>query len=140
LFLSAAELQRGLEEQVTVDVGSVVTLRSPQTGYALPIEVQSQASLKLTADSKAEHKVPSFEPLVAELNQIRRDRSKALFVVDGPSQGNRLRRHLEAYGFDVNAKVESFAGFLEANGGLPVIIEGELAAGAVLENADCTSQ
>ncbi len=134
LFLDAADLQRRLEERVTVDVGSVVTLRTPQAGYAVPIEIKSQASLKLTADSKGERKVPSFEPLVAELNQIRRDRSRALFVVDGPSQANRLRRHLEAYGFDVNAKVEKFPAFLEANGGLPVIMEGEIAAGAVLEN------
>ncbi len=134
LFLDAADLQRRLEERVTVDVGSVVTLRTPQAGYAVPIEVKSQPSLKLTAGGKDDHKVPSFEPLVAELNQIRRDRSRALFVVDGPSQVNRLRRHLEAYGFDVNAKVEKFPAFLEANGGLPVIMEGEIAAGAVLEN------
>jgi len=134
LFLDAADLHRRLEERVTVDVGSVVTLRTPQAGYAVPIEVKSQPSLKLTAGVKGEHKVPSFEPLVAELNQIRLGQGRALFVVDGPSQANRLRRHLEAYGFDVNAKVEKFPAFLEANGGLPVIMEGEIAAGAVLEH------
>ncbi len=117
-----------------MDVGSIVTLRTPQAGYAVPIEVKSQPSLKLTAGAKDERKVLSFEPLVAELNQIRRDHSRALFVVDGPSQANRLRRHLEAYGFEVNAKVENFPRFLEADGDLPAIIEGEIAAGTVLEN------
>jgi transcription-repair coupling factor (superfamily II helicase) len=133
LFLDADDLQRRLAEQVTVDVGSVVTVRTPQAGYAVPIEVKSQPSLKLTAGTKDGHKVPSFEPLVAELNQIRRGQSRALFVVDGPSQAHRLRRHLEAYGFEVNAKVENFAGFLQADAGLPAIMEGEITAGAVLE-------
>src|SRR5207253_850551 len=40
LFLDADDLQRRLAEQVTVDVGSVVTLRTPQAGYAVPIEVK----------------------------------------------------------------------------------------------------
>ena len=77
--------------------------------------------------------MPSFEPLAAELNQIRRGQSRALFVVDGPSQANRLRRHLEAYGFEVNTKVEELPALLEAESDLPAIMEGEIAAGAVLQ-------
>ncbi len=133
LFLDAADLQARLDQLLTVDVGSIVTLRTPQAGYAVPIEVKSQPSLKLTAGAKDGAKAPSFEPLVAELTQIRRGQSRALFVVDGPSQGNRLRRHLEAYGFEVNSKIESFPRLLEAESHLPAIIEGEIAAGTVLQ-------
>jgi transcription-repair coupling factor (superfamily II helicase) len=132
LFLETAELQARLEQLVTVEVGSVITMRSPQEGYAIPIEIKSQPSLKLTAGTKDGAKTPSFEPLVTELTQIRRQQGRALFVVDGPSQGNRLRRHLEAYGFEVNSKIESFPGFMETQPGLPAIIEGEIAAGTVL--------
>jgi transcription-repair coupling factor (superfamily II helicase) len=133
LFLDAAKVQARLEQLVTVDVGSIVSLRTPQAGYAPPIEVKSQPSLKLTAGAKDGAKTPSFEPLVTELTQIRRQQGRALFVVDGPSQGNRLRRHLEAYGFEMNSKVETFPKFLESPPGLPAIIEGEIAAGTVLQ-------
>ena len=133
LFLEAADLEARLEKLVSVDVGSVVTVRSPQTGYAVAIEVKSQPSLKLTTGAKDGAKTASFEPLAAELTQIRRGQSRALFVVDGPSQGNRLRRHLEAYGFEVNSKIESYPRFLESDSHLPTIIEGEIAAGTVLQ-------
>ncbi|MGO9059164.1 MAG: transcription-repair coupling factor [Candidatus Binataceae bacterium] len=133
LYLGAPDLQRRLEERITVDVGSIITVRTPQAGYAPPIEVKSQPSLKLTAGAKDGHKVPSFEPLVAQLNQIRREQSRALFVVDGPSQANRLRRHLESYGLEVNAKLQNFPQLLETEGNLPAIIEGEIAAGTILE-------
>ncbi len=133
LYLEAPDLQRRLEEQITVEVGSIITLRAPQAGYAVPIEVKSQPSLKLTAGAKDDHKVVSFEPLIAQLGRIRKEQSRALFVVDGPSQANRLRRHLEAYGLEVNAKVENFPRFLEADGNLPAIIEGEITAGTILE-------
>ncbi len=126
-------MQRRLEEGITVEVGSIITLRAPQAGYAVPIEVKSQPSLKLTAGVKDDHKVVSFEPLIAQLGRIRKEQSRALFVVDGPSQANRLRRHLEAYGLEVNAKVENFPRFLEADGNLPAIIEGEITAGTILE-------
>ncbi len=133
LYLEAPDLQRRLEERITVEVGSIITVRTPQAGYAIPIEVKSQPSLKLTAGAKEGHTVPSFEPLVAQLNQIRRERSRALFVVDGPSQANRLRRHLESYGLEVNAKLQNFAQLLETEGNLPAIIEGEITAGTILE-------
>jgi transcription-repair coupling factor (superfamily II helicase) len=133
LYLETADLQQRLEERITVEVGSIITLRTPQAGYAVPIEVKSQPSLKLTAGAKDDHKVISFEPLVTQLNRIRKEQSRALFVVDGPSQANRLRRHLEAYGLEVNAKAESFPRFLEADGNLPAIIEGEITAGTILE-------
>ena len=133
LYLEAPDLQRRLEERITVEVGSIITVRTPQAGYAIPIEVKTQPSLKLTAGAKEGHTVPSFEPLVAQLNQIRRERSRALFVVDGPSQANRLRRHLESYGLEVNAKLQNFAQLLETEGNLPAIIEGEITAGTILE-------
>ncbi|HEV3112955.1 MAG TPA: transcription-repair coupling factor [Candidatus Binataceae bacterium] len=133
LYLDAADLQARLDRLLTVDVGSVVTVRTPQAGYAPPIEVKSQQSLKLTAGSKDGAKTLSFEPLAAELTQIRRGQSRAVFVVDGPSQGNRLRRHLEAYGFEINSKIDSFPRLLEAESHLPAIIEGEIAAGTVLQ-------
>jgi transcription-repair coupling factor (superfamily II helicase) len=132
LFLDAAEIQERLQQLVTVEVGSIVTVRTPQEGYATPIEVKSQPSLKLTAGTADGAKTPSFEPLVNEITQIRRQQGRALFVVDGPSQANRLRRHLEAYGFEVNTKLDSFPRFLEAPPGFPAIIEGEIAAGTVL--------
>ncbi len=132
LFLDAAELQSRLEQLVTVEVGSVVTLRTPETGHALAIEVKSQASLKLTAGGKDGAKAPTFEPLIEELTQIRRQMGRAIFVVDGPSQGNRLRRHLEAYGFEINVKAESFPRLMESPPGYPAILEGELGAGTVL--------
>ncbi|HEY2105643.1 MAG TPA: transcription-repair coupling factor [Candidatus Binataceae bacterium] len=133
LFLDADDLQTRLDQLLTVDAGSVVTLRTPQAGYAPPIEVKSQPSLKLTTGAKDGAKTPSFEPLVTELTQIRRGQGRAVFVVDGPSQGNRLRRHLEAYGFEVNSKVDTFPHLLEAESHLPAVIEGEIAAGTVLQ-------
>jgi len=75
----------------------------------------------------------TFEPLAAELKEVRRGQSRALFVVEGPSQMARLRRHLEAYDIEVNTEAKSFTAFLEWPDFRPTILEGEISAGAVLQ-------
>ncbi len=134
LYLDVNELSRRLNERVGVEVASLVTIANPREGYAHPVEIKCQSSLKLAAGGKGEpHKVVfSFEPLATELKEIRRGQGRALFVVEGPSQMARLRRHLEAYDIEVNTEAKRFAQFLDWPDYRPTILEGEIATGAVL--------
>jgi transcription-repair coupling factor (superfamily II helicase) len=134
LYLSSDEFERVLSALVTVEAGSLVTVTAPREGWAMPIEVKSQASLRLgTSELTGGRSVPSFEPLVTELNEIRRGRGRALMIVEGANQAARLRRHLEAYDLEVNSECKSFNEMLELGDFRPVIMEGEIAAGTVLE-------
>ena len=54
-------------------------------------------------------------------------------VVEGTNQAARLRRHLEAYDIEVNFECKSLAQLLEWPDFRPVIMEGEIAAGTVLQ-------
>jgi transcription-repair coupling factor (superfamily II helicase) len=54
-------------------------------------------------------------------------------IVEGASQVARLRRHLEAYDIAVNTECKSFAAMLECPDFRPVIMEGEISSGAVLQ-------
>src|SRR5260370_28278561 len=54
-------------------------------------------------------------------------------VGEGANQAARLRRHLEAYDIEVNFECKSFAQLLEWPDFRPVIMEGEIAAGTVLQ-------
>jgi transcription-repair coupling factor (superfamily II helicase) len=132
LYLSVDELRQRWEGQTVVEVGSLVTMRGPQEGYAPPIEVHSKPSLRLRAAGEA-RKAPSFEPLAEELRSIQRRRDRALFTVYGASQATRLRRHLEAYGFEVNGEAPDFRRWLQSEDPRPAIIHGEIAAGTALE-------
>ena len=134
LYLGVEEFEHCIAKQPAVEVGSLVTIASPREGYAEPIEIKCEPSLKLASGGPDDpHKVVSFEPLAAELKEVRRGQSRALFVVEGPSQKARLRRHLEAYEIEVNTEATSFAQFLEWPEFRPTILEGELSTGAVLQ-------
>jgi transcription-repair coupling factor (superfamily II helicase) len=134
MFLNLEELERWLSSLVAVEVGSLVTVTSPREGWATPIEVKSKPSLRLVAtESSGARSVPSFEPLVTELNQVRRSHGHALLIVEGPHQVARLRRHLEAYNLEVNSECHSFGELLASNDFRPAIMQGEIAAGTVLE-------
>jgi len=134
LYLGVDEFERRIGERIAVEVGSLVTISSPREGYAEPIEIKCEPSLKLASGGPGDpHKVATFEPLAAELNEVRRGQSRAVFVVEGPSQMARLRRHLEAYEIDVNTEAKTFAQFLEWPDYRPTILEGEISTGAVLQ-------
>jgi transcription-repair coupling factor (superfamily II helicase) len=134
MFLSAEEFERSLASLESVEVGSLVTVAAPREGWATPIEIKSHASLRLGAtELTGEHSAPSFEPLVTELNEVRRGRGRALMIVEGANQAARLRRHLEAYNLEINSECKSFGELLELADFRPVIMEGEIAAGTVLE-------
>ncbi len=134
MFLSAEEFERSLAALVSVEVGSLITVSVPREGWATPVEVKCQASLRLGAtELTGGRSVPSFEPLVTELNEVRRSRGRALMIVEGANQAARLRRHLEAYDVEVNSDCKGFAELLELADFQPVIMEGEIAAGTVLE-------
>ncbi|HKV54929.1 MAG TPA: transcription-repair coupling factor [Candidatus Binataceae bacterium] len=134
MFLTSDELERAMAALVTVEVGSLVTVSAPREGWASPIEVKSQASLRLGAtELTGGRSAPSFELLVTELAEVRRGHSRALMIVEGANQMARLRRHLEAYNLEVNSECTSFAELLESADFRPVIMEGEIASGTVLE-------
>ena len=134
LYLGIDELEHRIGERRAVETGSLITIASPREGYAEPIEIKCESSLKLASGGPGEpHKVVTFEPLAAELKEVRRGQSRALFVVEGPSQMARLRRHLEAYDIEVNTEAKSFTAFLEWPDFRPTILEGEISAGAVLQ-------
>jgi transcription-repair coupling factor (superfamily II helicase) len=134
LYLRLDEFERALALLTAVEVGSLITATAPREGWAPPIEVKSQASLRLgSSELTGGHAVPSFEPLATELQEVRRGQGRALMVVEGANQAARLRRHLEAYDIDVNIECKSFAGLLEWPDFRPVIMEGEIAAGTVLQ-------
>ncbi len=133
-YLEYEEFERALSGMTAVEVGSLVTISAPREGWAEPIEVKSQASLRLGAiELTGAQAAPSFEPLAKELNEIRRGQGRALMVVEGAHQAARLHRHLEAYDLEINMECTSFGQMLEWPDFRPVIMEGELATGTVLQ-------
>ncbi|MGH7915925.1 MAG: hypothetical protein ACREQE_00535, partial [Candidatus Binataceae bacterium] len=134
LFLSPDEFEHRISAFIAVEVGSLITVTAPREGWATPVEIKSQASLKLGATELSGGRgAPSFEPLAVELNEVRRGQGRALMVVEGANQAARLRRHLEAYDLELNTECRSFAELLQWPDFRPVIMEGEIAAGAVLQ-------
>jgi transcription-repair coupling factor (superfamily II helicase) len=134
LFLSADAFERTLGNFTAVEVGSLVTITAPREGWATPVEVKSQASLRLGANQLSGVRTPpSFEPLAAELREVQRGQGRSLMIVEGAHQVARLRRHLEAWDLDVNIECKSFAKLLEWPDFRPAIMEGEISAGAVLQ-------
>jgi transcription-repair coupling factor (superfamily II helicase) len=134
LYLTRDELEEALERMTAVEVGSLVTVVPPREGWATPVEVRSQPSLKLGAQGlDGPHAPPSFEPLAQQLKEVQRGQGRALMVVEGPNQVARLRRHLEAYEIEANTQCKMFAELLEWPDFRPAIMEGELSAGAILQ-------
>src|SRR5437870_3432613 len=110
LFMRSDEFERALGEIVTVEVGSLITAPPPREGWAPPIEIKSQPSLRLGAtELTGGRSAPSFEPLAAELSAIRRAQARALMVVEGANQAGRLKRHLQAFDIEANCECKSFA-------------------------------
>src|SRR5207248_2178769 len=98
LYLSVDEFERALSDRVAVEIGSLITISAPREGWAEPIEVKSQASLKLiSSEVISTRSAPSFEPLANQLREVQRGQGRALMIVEGPHQVARLKRHLEAY-------------------------------------------
>jgi len=134
MYLQFEELERGLSALTAVEIGSLVTVSAPREGYAEAIEVKSAPSLRLGAtELTGGHGALSFEPLANELKEIRRGQARALMIVEGPNQAARLRRHLEAYDLEINQECTNFAQMLEWPDYRPVIMEGEIASGTVLQ-------
>ena len=134
LYLTNEELERSLSSLTAVEAGSLVMLAAPREGWATPIEVRSQPSLKLGGTELTGGRVaPSFEPLAEELNEVRRGQGRALMIVEGANQAARLRRHLEAFEIEVNTECKTFAEVIHFPDYRPVIMEGEIAAGTVLQ-------
>jgi len=135
LYLTFDELERAFGSMVAVEAGSLITVAAPREGWATPIEVKSQASLRLGAtELTGAHGAPSFEPLAAELKEVRRGQGRALMIVENANQAARLRRHLEAYDLEINTECKSFRALLDWPDFRPAIMEGEIAAGTVLQN------
>jgi len=134
LYLSAEEFEDAIGAMAAVEVGSLVTVAAPREGWAPPIEVKCQPSLKLGASALAGTRTsPSFEPLAAELREVQRGQGHSIMIVEGASQAARLRRHLEAYDLSVNVECKSFGALLESADFRPAIMEGEISAGAVMQ-------
>jgi transcription-repair coupling factor (superfamily II helicase) len=134
LYLSPEELERALAPMTAVEVGSLITAAPPREGYAVAIEIKCQPSLKLAAPGLGEKRRPiSFEPLAAELKEVRRGQGRAVMIVEGPSQAARLRRHLEAYELEVNTECPNFPALLEWPDYRPAILEGEISTGVLLQ-------
>jgi transcription-repair coupling factor (superfamily II helicase) len=113
LYLRTDELERSLSAIIAVEVGSLITVTAPREGWASPIELQSQPSLRLgAAELAGTNAAPSFEPLATELAEVRRGQGRALMVVEGPNQAARLRRHLEAYDVEINTECKGYAALL----------------------------
>ena len=135
LFLAVDEFERNLERFTAVEAGSLVTIAAPREGWATPVEVKSQASVRLTSSEPNDGRAaPSFEPLVRELREVQRGQGRSLMIVEGPNQAARLKRHLEAYDLTVNTECKSFAALMDWPDFRPAIMEGEIAAGAVLQD------
>ncbi|HVA80748.1 MAG TPA: DEAD/DEAH box helicase, partial [Candidatus Binataceae bacterium] len=135
MYQDADELERALEKFAAVEIGSLITAMRPREGWAPPIEVKSQPSLRLTSPQLAGARAAvSFEPLALQLREVRRGQGRALMFVEGPNQAARLRRHLEAYEIEVNTECKTFGALLTWPDYRPAIIEGEISAGAVLQD------
>ncbi len=133
LYLGAGELERGLAEFTAVEVGSLVTVTAPREGWALPVEVRCAPALRLgSVQLTGERQALSFEPLAAQLKEVRRGQGRAVMVVEGPNQAARLRRHLEAYDIEIDPGCASFPEIFARPGFHPAILEGEICAGAAL--------
>ena len=134
LFLASEEFERALARFTAVEVGSLVTMVAPREGWAAPVEIKSQASLKLGANELSGARTPiSFEPLANELKEVQRGQGRALMIVEGSNQVARLRRHLEGWDLEVNTECKSFAALLEWPDYRPAIMDGEISAGVVLQ-------
>jgi transcription-repair coupling factor (superfamily II helicase) len=134
LYLSPAEFERAIGGFTAMEIGSLITVSAPREGWAAPIEVDSQASPRLTASPLGGPRTPpSFEPLAAQLREVQRGQGRSLMIVEGANIA-RLRRHLEAYDIAVNTECKSFAELLEWPDFRPAIMEGEISAGAVLQS------
>jgi transcription-repair coupling factor (superfamily II helicase) len=134
LYLTCDEFENALANQVAVEVGSLITVSAPREGWAEPVEVRSQASLRLSSSElSGARAVPSFEPLASQLKEVQRHQGRALMIVEGPHQVARLRRHLEAYDLEINIECKSFAELLGWPDFRPAIMEGEISAGVALE-------
>src|SRR5262249_44005505 len=134
LFLSADEFEHALADKVAVEVGSLITVAAPREGWAEPVEVKSQASLRLSSSELSGARAgPGLDPLAHQLKAVQRGRARALMIVEGPHQVARLKRHLEAYDLEINTECRSFAELLEWPDFRPAIMEGEISAGTVLQ-------
>jgi transcription-repair coupling factor (superfamily II helicase) len=134
LYLGAEDFEGALGAMTAVEIGSLVTVSAPREGWAPPIEIKCQPSLKLGATTLTGQRTPpSFEPLARELKEVQRGQGRALMVVEGASQAARLRRHLEAYDLELNTECKSFGALLEWPDFRPAIMEGEISSGAVLQ-------
>jgi len=134
LYLTHDLFEQAVGQTIAVEASSLVTITAPREGWAPAIEIKSQPSLRLGAIEVAGTQgAPSFEPLAKELTEIRRGQGRALMVVEGANQAARLRRHLEAYELEVNTECQSFAAMLEWPDHRPVIMEGALSSGVVLQ-------
>ena len=134
LFLSIDEFERALAKFTAVEIGSLITMTAPRPGWAAPVEVKTQPSLKLGANNLSGVRTPpSFEPLANELKEVQRGQGRSLMIVEGANQVARLRRHLEAWEIEVNTECKSFAALLDWPDYWPAIMDGELSAGAVLQ-------
>lgn len=87
LYLGPGEFERAMAALVAVEAGSLITVAAPREGWAIPIEVKSQASLRLGAtELTGPGAAPSFEPLATELKEVRRGQGRALMVVEGANR------------------------------------------------------
>ncbi|MGO9450193.1 MAG: transcription-repair coupling factor [Candidatus Binataceae bacterium] len=134
LYLAPEEFERALSERIAVEVGSLITVTAPREGWAEPIEIKSQASLRLvSSELTGARAAPSFEPLANELKEVQRGQGRSLMIVEGPHQVARLKRHLEAYDLEINTECPSFGQLLEWADFRPAILEGDISAGTVLQ-------
>ena len=135
LFLGAEEFENEIAARTAVEIGSLVTVAPPREGWAEPVEVKSQAGLRLASmELSGGRSAPSFEPLANQLKEVQRGQGRALMIVEGPHQVARLRRHLEAYDIEVNTECKSFGRLLEWPDYRPAIMEGEISAGTILQS------
>jgi transcription-repair coupling factor (superfamily II helicase) len=134
LYMTADELERHLDRLTAVEVGSLITVTPPREGWATAVEVNSAPALRLgSAELTGERQALSFEPLAAQLNEVRRGQARAVMVVEGANQAARLRRHLEAYEIEVATGAANFRDAIEQSDFRPAIIDGEISAGVALE-------
>jgi len=134
LFIGADVFERALGNFTAVEAGSLVTMAAPREGWAVPVEVESQAGLRLGSNQLSGARTPpSFEPLATQLREVQRGQGRSLMIVDGPHQMARLRRHLEAWDLEINVECKSLSALLQWPDYRPAIMQGEISAGVVLQ-------
>jgi transcription-repair coupling factor (superfamily II helicase) len=132
-FANSEDLRRHFEGLLTVEINPLIVLAPPRSEHAVTIEVETQPSPKIGSNKlNGAQMAPSFEPLAVQLREVQRSQGRALMIVEGTNQAARLRRHLEAYQIEVNGDCKSYSELLEWPDFRPAIMEGEIAAGAVL--------